>query len=150
MSTSKKDWTWEEDGCTVVRTCAWSPPGCHPVGCGLRLYVKDNRLVKVEGDPEHPISQGRLCIRCLSLPEYVHHPQRIIYPMKRVGERGENKWKRISWDEAWDIIVDKVNEIKEKYGPESIVVYGGTGRQACLYYYPLGFAVLGTPTCAIL
>ncbi|GFN23478.1 molybdopterin-dependent oxidoreductase [Thermanaeromonas sp. C210] len=145
MSTCKKDWTWEEDGCTVVRTCAWSPPGCHPVGCGLRLYVKDNRLVKVEGDPEHPISQGRLCIRCLSLPEYVHHPQRIIYPMKRVGERGENKWKRISWDEAWDIIVDKVNEIKEKYGPESIVVYGGTGRQACLYYYPLGFAVLGTP-----
>ncbi|MGB9783309.1 MAG: molybdopterin-dependent oxidoreductase [Moorellaceae bacterium] len=145
MSTAKKEWTWEEDGYKVVRTCAWSPPGCHPVGCGLRLYVKDNRLVKVEGDPEHPISQGRLCIRCLTLPEYVHHPQRIIYPMKRVGERGENKWKRISWDEAWDIIVDKVNEIKEKYGPESIVVYGGTGRQACLYYYPLGFAVLGTP-----
>ncbi|MGB9662952.1 MAG: molybdopterin-dependent oxidoreductase [Moorellaceae bacterium] len=145
MSTTKKDWTWEEDGYKVVRTCAWSPPGCHPVGCGLRLYVKDNRLVKVEGDPEHPISQGRLCIRCLTLPEYVHHPQRIIYPMKRVGERGENKWKRISWDEAFDIIVDKVNEIKEKYGPESIVVYGGTGRQACLYYYPLGFAVFRTP-----
>lgn len=145
MSTGKKAWTWEEDGYTVTRTCAWSPPGCHPVGCGLRLYVKDNRLVKVEGDPEHPISQGRLCIRCLSLPEYVHHPQRIIYPMKRVGERGENKWQRISWDEAWNIIVDKVQEIKEKYGPESIVVYGGTGRQACLYYYPLGFAALGTP-----
>jgi len=64
----------EENGYTVVRTCGWSPPGCHPVGCGMRLYVKDGRLVKVEGDPDHPISQGRLCIRCLTPPEYVHHP----------------------------------------------------------------------------
>ncbi|NPV30074.1 MAG: molybdopterin-dependent oxidoreductase [Firmicutes bacterium] len=145
MGKTEKKWTYEENGYTVVRSCCWSPPGCHPVGCGVRLYVKDGKLVKVEGDPEHPISQGRLCIRCLTLPEYVHHPQRVIYPMKRVGKRGENKWKRISWDEAWDIIADKTNEIKEKYGPESIVVFGGTGRQACLYYYQVAFSGLGSP-----
>ncbi|CEP66574.1 Molybdopterin oxidoreductase [Moorella glycerini] len=145
MQTTAKPWTYEKDGYTVVRTCAWSPPGCHPVGCGLRLYVKDGRLVKVEGDPEHPISQGRLCIRCLTLPEYVHHPQRIIYPMKRVGERGENKWKRISWDEAYDIIVDKIQEIKEKYGPEAIVQFTGTGRQTAFYDGPMAHAVIGTP-----
>ena len=112
----------------------------------MKLTVKDNKLIKVEGDPEHPITQGRLCVRCLALPEFVHHPDRIIYPMKRAPEdRGKDKWTRITWDEAWDIIVPKIKDLKEKHGAESIVVFGGTGRQACLYYYPLGFASIGTP-----
>jgi anaerobic selenocysteine-containing dehydrogenase len=144
--TMEKQWKKQnEDGTYTVRTCGWSPPGDHPVGCGMKLTIKDGKLVKVEGDPEHPISQGRLCVRCLTLPEYVHHPQRITHPMKRVGKRGEDKWQRISWDEAWDIIVEKVHYFKKNYGAESIVVFGGTGRQACLYYYPLGFSSLGTP-----
>ncbi|HBQ85419.1 MAG TPA: dehydrogenase, partial [Syntrophomonas sp.] len=141
----KKEWQQQEDGVYKVRTCGWSPPGDHPVGCGMHLHIKDGKLVKVEGDPEHPITEGRLCIRCLSLPEYVNHPSRIIHPMKRAGKKGEDKWQRISWDEAWDIIVDKINYYKENYGAESIVVFGGTGREACLYYYPLGFAAIGTP-----
>ncbi|NLP44038.1 MAG: molybdopterin-dependent oxidoreductase [Peptococcaceae bacterium] len=142
----EKQWKkYNQDGTYTVRTCGWSPPGDHPVGCGMKLHIKDGKLVKVEGDPEHPISQGRLCVRCLTLPEYVHHPQRIIYPMKRVGKRGEDKWQRISWDEAWDIIVEKINYFKDNYGAESIVVFGGTGREACLYYYPLGFSSIGTP-----
>ena len=79
-----KPWKEElEDGTEVVRTCAWSPPGCHPVGCGLRLFVKDGELVKVEGDPDHPVTQGRLCPRCLALKEYVYHPDRVLHPMKR-------------------------------------------------------------------
>jgi anaerobic selenocysteine-containing dehydrogenase len=113
----------------------------------MKLHIKDGKLVKVEGDPEHPISQGRLCVRCLTLPEYVHHPQRITYPMKRVGNRGEDKWQRISWDEAWDIIVDKIKYFTNTYGAESIIVFGGTGREACLYYYPLAFSSIGTPNC---
>lgn len=142
----EKEWKKQNpDGTYTVRTCGWSPPGDHPVGCGMKLTIKDGKLVKVEGDEEHPISQGRLCVRCLTLPEYVHHPQRITYPMKRVGKRGEDKWQRISWDEAMDIIVDKVNYLKKSYGAESIIVFGGTGREACLYYYPLGFSSLGTP-----
>lgn len=112
----------------------------------MKLHIKGGKLVKVEGDPEHPISQGRLCVRCLTLPEYVHHPQRITSPMKRSkDDRGKDKWQKISWDEAWDIIVPKIKGYKETHGAESIVVFGGTGRQACLYYYPLGFASIGTP-----
>ncbi|SDF73538.1 molybdopterin-dependent oxidoreductase [Sporomusa acidovorans] len=143
----EKEWKKQcKDGSYTVRTCGWSPPGDHPAGCGMKLHIKDGKLVKVEGDPEHPISQGRLCVRCLSLPEYVHHPDRIIYPMKRdPKDRGKDKWQRITWDEAWDLIVEKVNGFKKNYGAESIVVFGGTGREACLYYYPLGFAALGTP-----
>jgi len=52
-----KPWRWEEDGMTVTRTAPWSPPGCHPVGCGLKLYVDENgKLEKVEGDENHPIT----------------------------------------------------------------------------------------------
>lgn len=143
----KKEWKVQnEDGSMTVRTCGWSPPGDHPVGCGMKLHVKNGKLLKVEGDAEHPITNGRLCVRCLSLPEYVHHPSRITTPMKRAREdRGKEKWTKISWDEAWDIIVPKVKQLKQDHGAESIIVFGGTGREACLYYYPLGFASLGTP-----
>ena len=66
-----KPWQWEEDGYTVTRGCAWSAPGCHPVGCGVKFYVnKDGILEKVEGDENQPITQGRLCVRCLTLPDF--------------------------------------------------------------------------------
>ena len=66
--------------------------------------------------------------------------------MKRdKANRGKEAWTKISWDEAWDIIVPKIKQLKADHGAESIVVFGGTGREACLYYYPLGFASIGTP-----
>lgn len=141
----KKEWKTGSEMAYVVRSCAWSAPGDHPVGCGIKLYIKDNKLVGVEGDEEHPVSQGRLCVRCLTLPEYVNNPQRITHPLKRIGKRGENKWQQISWDEALDIIVEHTKELQGKYGKETVVVFGGTGREACLYYPPLAFAVFQTP-----
>src|SRR5512135_2009255 len=84
-----RPWHWEENGYTVTRSNGWSGPGCHE-GCGVLLYTKNGKLVKVEGDPENPFNQGRLCVRCLALPEVTNHPDRLQYPMKRVGERGEN------------------------------------------------------------
>ncbi|NTW29239.1 MAG: molybdopterin-dependent oxidoreductase [Coriobacteriia bacterium] len=134
------------DGVIKFRTCAWSPPGDHPVGCGMYLHVKDGKVVKVEGDPEHPITNGRLCVRCLTLPEYMYHKDRIIYPMKRAREdRGKDKWERITWDEALDIIEERVNHIKAEWGAEAIVAFQGTGREATLYKSPLAYAALGTP-----
>ncbi|MDR0500570.1 MAG: molybdopterin-dependent oxidoreductase [Coriobacteriales bacterium] len=139
--------TQQADGSTIFRTCAWSPPGDHPVGCGVELTVKDGKLIHVEGDESMPITQGRLCPRCLALKDYTYHPDRIIYPMKRDrADRGKaDKWQRITWDEAYDLIEEKVKDIKAKYGAESIVVYGGTGREACMFYYPMAFSVLNTP-----
>jgi anaerobic selenocysteine-containing dehydrogenase len=126
-STEKRLWKLEEDGMTVVRSIARTGPGCHE-GCGVLLRVKDGRLVKVEGDPNFPLSQGRLCPRCLALTEVVYHPDRLKYPLKRVGERGEGKWERISWDKAYETIADKFNRIKGAYGPESVIFCTGTGR----------------------
>ncbi len=147
MSTQTKPWRWEEDGLTVTRSNAWSGPGCHD-GCGVLLYTdKQGRLVKVEGDPDNPFNQGRLCVRCLALPEVVNHPDRLKYPMKRVGERGENKWQRISWEEAYDTITTKFNEIKEKYGPWSVVFAQGTGRDIMMYISRLAYS-FGSPNWA--
>ncbi len=139
--------TPQPDGSTIFRTCAWSPPGDHPVGCGVELHVKDGKLVHVEGDETHPITQGRLCPRCLALKDYTYDPQRIIYPMKRdPSKRGiSDAWEQITWDEAYEIIQDRVADIERKYGREAIIVYGGTGREACMFYYPMAFSVLNTP-----
>lgn len=125
----KKEWQYQEGEYTVTRTTQWSGPGCHN-GCGVLFYTKDNKLLKVEGDPDNPVYDGRLCMRCLALPEAVNHPDRLLYPMKRVGERGENKWERITWDEAYDTIVAKVRQIQKHYSPKSICSLMGTGRNA--------------------
>lgn len=145
-TTVDNQWRVEKDGEEIVQTCAWSPPGCHPVGCGLLLHIKDGRLVKVEGDPSHPITQGRLCVRCLALPEYVYHEDRILHPMVRDREdRGKDKWNEISWDDAFDLIEEKVKDLKMRFGPETMLVLAGTGRQCTQFEGPLAYAALGTP-----
>ena len=134
------------DGTYKMRTCAWSPPGDHPVGCGMYLKVKDGRIVGVEGDPEHPISQGRLCTRCLSLPEYVYSDKRVTTPLRRAREdRGFDKWEPITWDEAMDLIEENVRRIQKDYGNEAVAVFQGTGRAATLYAPATAYAALQTP-----
>ena len=140
------EWQWEEDGYTVTRTYTYSAPGCHD-SCGVLMYVKDGKLCKIEGDPLDPVANGRLCMRCLNLVEGVNYEKRPKWPLKRVGERGENKWERISWDEALDTIADWIHtNLDEKgFGRESIFVNHGTGRNISSWVPFLGGACLGTP-----
>ena len=138
-----RKWTWEEDGYTVIRTHARTGPGCHS-NCGVLLYVKDGKVEKVEGDPENPFNQGRLCPRCLAMTEMIYHPDRLLYPMKRAGERGENKWERITWDEAYDLIEKKFKQIIAESGSEAIMVTQGTGRDINGYMPRIGFS-MNTP-----
>jgi len=93
---------------------------CHN-GCGLRVHVEKGKIVGVEGWPEHPYSQGRICVKARQIPEHVHHDARLKYPMRR--EKGT--FQRISWDEALDTIARKLNEGKEKYGAASFGVFCG-------------------------
>ena len=85
------EFQWQEGEYTVTRTYNWTPPGCHD-SCGVLYYVKDNKLEKVEGDPLAPYNNGKLCMRCLNMMENVNDPGRVKYPLRRAGERGENKW----------------------------------------------------------
>ena len=138
------EFQWQEGEYTVTRTNHYSPPGCHD-SCGVLLYTKDGKLEKVEGDPLSPVVNGKLCLRCINMPEAVNHPDRLKYPLKRTGERGENKWERISWDEAYDTIVEKVNKFKKEIGGESIICAHGTGRNINWQVPYFGAAALQTP-----
>ena len=126
----------------IVHTTTWSAgPGCHG-GCGVLAHIKDGKLVKLEGDPDHPWSHGRLCARVLAMTQYIDHPDRLRHPLKRIGKRGEGKWQQISWDEAFDLIEKKMKHIREEFGPESVVFNAGTGRDIypwiCMLAYSFG------------
>jgi len=96
--------------------------------CGVLATVQDGRVIRLEGNPEDPMSRGALCAKGLAGIQALYHPNRMKYPFKRVGNRGEGKWQRVSWDEALTIIAKKLIEIKQKYGPESVFyTYGGGG-----------------------
>jgi len=138
------EYQWEEDGCVVTRTYHYSPPGCHN-SCGVLLYVKEGKLVHVEGDPLSPFVNGKLCIRCLNMIEAVYNEKRLRYPMRRVGERGEGQWERISWEMALSEIEEKVQEVWRDYGPESIFLCHGTGRNVNWQMGYFGQAALKTP-----
>ena len=119
-----------------VRTVCRS---CHG-GCGVIAHVKDGKVIKVEGDPESPISHGTLCSKCLAITQLAYHPDRITYPMKK----GNNDWERITWDEALDTVIGKFKEVIKEYGPESIVIGQGTGRDYESHLYRFA-NLLGTP-----
>ena len=126
---------WQDGDYTVYRTTQWTAPGCHD-GCGILAYVdKDGKLAKVEGDPNNGYSRGALCMRCLDLVEAMYDKDRLKYPMKRAREnRGKDKWERISWDEAFDLIEEKVRYFQKTYGTGSIVVQQGTGRNTTFFH----------------
>jgi anaerobic selenocysteine-containing dehydrogenase len=107
------------------------PTFCHGCGaaktrCGILCHIKDGEFIRVEGNPEALNNWGygctSLCAKGNAAVQYLYSPNRLKYPMKRVGEKGEGRFQRITWDEALDIIAKKLNETKEKYGPESYAV----------------------------
>src|SRR5476649_1949497 len=94
--------------------------------CALRLHVRDNEVYWVEtdntGHDEYGDHQVRACLRGRSIRRRMNHPERLNYPMKRVGKRGEGKFKRISWDEAFDEIANNLKRIVAKYGNEAVYI----------------------------
>lgn len=95
--------------------------GCHG-GCMHILTVQDGRVTKVRPDPNGPLNQGRACPKGMSIIEQMYHPDRLLYPMRRIGPKRSGKWERISWDEAYDEIGDRLTCYRETYGPECIAV----------------------------
>lgn len=111
----------------IVRT---SPALVCGPGCGISAHVKDGVMVKVE--PATFPGTSHICARGLSYPRWVYHPDRVKYPLKRVGERGEGKWERISWEEALDTLIIKFREIGEQYGTSSLAWIVGGGAVGAL------------------
>ena len=116
----------EDTGITVKNTfCDICAPGPH---CGVSCYVKDGKIIKVEGTDGHPTNHGKLCARGYAARDYVYRKDRIQTPLKRVGEKGEGKFIPISWDEAMDEIAGKLSAIKAECGPHATAFYSGYNK----------------------
>ncbi len=101
-----------------------------PAGCGLLGRVVDGKLVKLEGNPMHPVNQGALCPKGQASPELLYNPDRLTGPMRRTGDRGSGQWESISWDEAISTVAAKLNDIRAAGHPEqTTVLYGETRGQ---------------------
>jgi len=98
---------------SMCEMCVWR--------CGLLAKVKGNRVVKLEGNPDHPHSRGKLCPRGQSGLMNTYDPDRVLTPLIRVGERGEGLFRPASWDEALDLVASNMSKIKDTYGPEAMV-----------------------------
>jgi anaerobic selenocysteine-containing dehydrogenase len=96
--------------------------------CGVLITLEDGRPVGIKGDPESPPNRGGLCKIGLASLEYLNHPDRLKRPLKRAGEKGEGKWEEISWDEAFSLAADKLNEVKRADGPETVVMVHGSAK----------------------
>lgn len=130
-----------EEDVKVVKTCCRA---CI-ANCGVLAYVKGGRVIRLEGNPQDPMSKGRMCAKGLAGIQALYHPNRNKYPLRRVGERGGNKWKRISWDAALSEIAEKLMDTREKYGAEAVFCSTGGGGNPEIWSIARFCNIFGTP-----
>jgi len=137
---------------TVVRGVC--PHDC-PDTCAMLITVQDGVATEVRGDPEHPTTNGVLCTKVARYTERTYHPDRLLYPQKRVGKKGEGKFVRISWEEAIDTIAQRLNIIAAK-DPQAILPYSYAGTcgfvqgeaMAHRFFHQTGASLLDRTICA--
>jgi anaerobic selenocysteine-containing dehydrogenase len=137
---------------TIVR--AVCPHDC-PDTCAMLVTVQDGVATEVRGDPDHPPTSGALCTKVTRYPERTYHNDRLLYPMKRIGSKGDGKFARISWDEALDTIASRLKAIAAK-DPQAILPYSYAGTMGLVqgeamssrFFHKIGASLLDRTICA--
>jgi anaerobic selenocysteine-containing dehydrogenase len=101
---------------TIHAAC---PHDC-PDTCAMRVTVEGGRVVRIQGDPEHATTQGVLCTKVSRYAERTYHDERVTFPMKRIGAKGQGEFVRVSWDEALADIATRLKAIAKR-DPQAIV-----------------------------
>ncbi|MFZ0052436.1 MAG: molybdopterin-dependent oxidoreductase [Desulfobaccales bacterium] len=122
---------------TLCEMCFW--------GCGAIAKVVEGKVVKLDGNPLHPDSRGKLCARGISGMGQLYDPDRIKTPLIRTGSRGDGKYKKASWDEALNYVAEKLLTIKKIYGPEAVCVFH---HGPCASHFLTLLAAFGSPNFA--
>ncbi|MEW6736047.1 MAG: molybdopterin oxidoreductase family protein [Acidobacteriota bacterium] len=143
----------ENNGSHTMRIVC--PHDC-PDTCSMVVTLDGDRAVKIEGDPEHRFTDGFLCTKVSKYLDRVYHPERVLYPQRRVGAKGEGRFTRISWDEALDEIATRFHQITDQYGPQAILPYSYAGTMGMLnygsmdrrFFHRLGASLLARTICA--
>ncbi len=126
-----------------------------PDQCGLLLHKKDGKIIKVQGDPDHPVTKGNICNKVRNMTARLYDPNRLKQPLKRIGPKGEGNFAPISWEEAIDTITSKWKDLIEMHGPESILPYSFYGNMGNLsaegmdrrFFHKLGASMLERSIC---
>ena len=122
----------------------------------MLVRIEDGRATSLHGDPEHPVTRGFLCAKVTHYLDREYSPDRLLYPHKRVGAKGEGRFSRISWDEALDTIAERLTSIARKYGSEAILPYSYAGTMGLLngsgmdrrFFHRLGASRLDRTICS--
>ncbi|MCL6637590.1 MAG: molybdopterin oxidoreductase family protein [Alicyclobacillus sp.] len=136
----------------------WHPAVCPldcPDTCALRVRVADGRVVEVQGAPNHPVTRGHICHKVRRFPERIHHPERVLYPLRRSGPKGSGQFVRITWDEAYAEMVERFQAILATAGGEAILPYSFYGNMGILnaegmdrrFFHRLGASRLARTIC---
>ena len=125
---------------SVCEVCFWK--------CGIQGHAHGDRLIKIQGNPLHPLSNGKLCPRGVGGPGLAHDPDRLVKPLLRVGPRGSEEFKPVEWEEALTFLANKLDELRKKYGPESVAMFNhGAGASWFKHLFQAyGTANIGAPS----
>jgi anaerobic selenocysteine-containing dehydrogenase len=137
---------------TLRSVCALDCPDT----CALLVTIDNGHASKLRGDPAHPVTRGFLCGKVAQYLEREYSPQRLLYPQRRVGRKGEGRFERISWDEALDTIAGRLSAIAQEFGPEAILPYSYAGTMGILqgsgtdrrFFHRLGASRLDRTICS--
>src|SRR5438270_8967882 len=103
-----------------------------PDACAVLVHIEDGRATRLRGDPAHPVTRGFLCGKVARYLEREYSPERLLYPQRRTGAKGEGRFERVSWDDALDHIAINLERTAEKDGPESVLPYSYAGTMGLL------------------
>jgi anaerobic selenocysteine-containing dehydrogenase len=109
------------------------PMNCHPTQCGMLIEVEHERITSIKGDPENPDSRGFLCMRGQATREIPQNPRRLRSPLRRVGKRGEEHWEPISWEDAYSLIIERIQQTQRDH----VGIWAGHGALATASIRPL-------------
>ena len=132
--------------------CALDCPDC----CSLLVTVQDGQATRLRGDPDHPVTRGFLCGKVAQYLEREYHPERLPYPLRRVGAKGAGRFERIGWDEALDTIAVRLRAVADEFGSEAILPYSYAGTMGLLngsgmdrrFFHRLGASRLDRTICS--
>jgi anaerobic selenocysteine-containing dehydrogenase len=127
-----------------------------PDACSLLVNFDEGRASRLRGNPDHPVTRGFLCGKVAQYLEREYSPDRLLYPQKRIGNKGEGRFERISWDEALSTIAEKLQAVSDEFGPESILPYSYAGTMGMLngsgmdrrFFHRLGASRLDRTICS--
>jgi len=128
-----------------------------PDTCALHVHKENGKIVKITGNPDHPVTLGAICNKVRNMAERIYHPDRVLYPLKRAGAKGEGVFTRITWQEAIEEIVHRFRQIIRERGSEAILPYSFYGNMGLLsiegmdrrFFHRLGASKLDHTICSV-